>query len=231
MNHSHCFLTKSKSPLRPIFSLFPEGVRAELGKRSSELNQLEREEKELRKIRVELSQLEREQRALAGKVMAIKQDITEHTMVLQQQQNATASSPKTEAPMSRPSRHLSATSTKNILKSPLGGNKNAVSKTPGSIEFAASPTLENDQTSKFPERKVAVIKSIRPWDRAKLARYTSRRKVGDFEQICSSYEQTKKDAVSKIPGSIEFDGTKKKTGHNLKLPVPRCCRIEQIASL
>jgi hypothetical protein len=179
------------------------------------------------------------------------------TMELRQQQNAIAASPKREAPMQRLHRSLSAMAARYLSKSPLGGKKNAVSKTPGSMTLAAAPILENDQMSKFPGRKVAVSKSIRRLDRAKLERYNSRRKVpsrrgiqrqdafkvnrGNLEQISSSYEQKKKDA-SKIPRSIEFDGTKiprsiefdgtkipgtiefdgiKKTGHNLKLPVPR----------
>jgi hypothetical protein len=65
---------KSKSPLGPIFCLFPEGERTGLGKRRAELNQLEREKQELGKRRLELGQLERKKQALAAQVMAIRRE-------------------------------------------------------------------------------------------------------------------------------------------------------------
>jgi hypothetical protein len=94
----------------------------------------------------------------------------------------TAASPKMEAPMQRLSRNQSA----NVLKPIVGEKKNAASKPPGNIEFAAAPTLENKQMSKFPERKVAVSSSIRQSDRAEVERYTSRRKVSSRSGIQTS---------------------------------------------
>jgi hypothetical protein len=155
-------------------------------------------------------------------------------MALEQQQNATAA----EEPMRRLSRELyTVESTRNLEKSPLGGKKNLVSKPAGSIEFAGSSDHGERPDDKVSGKKSSCIHvqtTNRQWDYAELERYTSKRKVPsrqgvqrrdvfDLEQICSSYERKEKDAVSKIPGSIEFDCTKK-TGHNLKLPVPRSCR-------
>jgi hypothetical protein len=91
-----------------------------------------------------LSQLEREKQ-----VMVIKQELAEHTMALLQQQNATAStSPKRrEAPIQRLL----------VLKSPIGKDKNVMSKPPGGIklataplgskQIATAPNMENDQRS------------------------------------------------------------------------------------
>jgi hypothetical protein len=155
-------------------------------------------------------------------------------MALEQQQNATAASSKREAPMRRLSRELFPETARNLEKSPLGGKKNLVSKPTGSIEFDGSSDHGERTDDKVSGNCVHVQTTNRQWDYAELERYTSKRKVPsrqgvqrrdvfDLEQICSSYERKEKDAVSKIPGSIEFDCTKK-TGHNLKLPVPRSCR-------
>jgi hypothetical protein len=84
---------------------------------------------------------------------------SKQTMAIQQQQNVTAASTKRKAPMRRLSRNLSAVSARNLKKSCLGEQENAVSKPAGSIKFsaapkppvsidvAAAPTLENDKVA------------------------------------------------------------------------------------
>jgi hypothetical protein len=169
-------------------------------------------------------------------------------MALEQQQNATTTSPKREAPRRRLSRDLPVVSTRNLKKSPLEEKKSVVSKTPGSIEFAGSSDPGKPPDVKASGKKSSCIhvqSTNSQWDRAKLERFTSRREVpsrpgaqrqdaskvhwGDLEQICSFNEQKEQDAVSKVPGSIEFGGNKK-TGHNLKLAEPAFSRLGFVRS-
>jgi hypothetical protein len=237
----------------------PDRKKQDHGKRKVELGQLELEKQELAKRSVEPSQLKREIQVLTGQVMALTQELAKNIQKQQNAPAVSPQREATIRRLARNlSKNFLNLSASNLLRSPLGKKTTEVSKPtgsiefaaapkpPASIEFAAAPTLENYQMSEFPERKAAASKSIRKWDRAKLERYTSRTKVssrrgirrqdafmvnrGDLEQISSSYEQNKKDADSKIPRSIEFDGTKK-TGHNLKLQAPRSYRMKHIVSL
>jgi hypothetical protein len=156
-------------PLGRIFCPFPEGGRAELGKRRA---QLERMKQELGKRSLELQ-------AVAGQVMSLKQELAEQT-------NVSTASTKREAHIRRLSRDqsailsrdlpavsarnvkksqvlsrdLPAVSARNVKKSPLGKKKkdlvskpvgniqfSAASKPPKSIQFFAAPSLENDEVA------------------------------------------------------------------------------------
>jgi hypothetical protein len=121
-NHHDELNNKSKSLLHPIIGRFQERelAKVRLWKRIAELG----------KRTVELSQLERESQAIAGQVMTLKQHLAEQTMTLQHQQNATAASSQREPPTRRRSRNLSDNilnlSARNLLKSPLGKYNNAM---------------------------------------------------------------------------------------------------------
>jgi hypothetical protein len=124
--------TKTVTPIRRVH----QDEKADLRERRAEL---ERKKQDLGKRRVQLSQLEREKQAVAGQVMALKQELTEQTMAIEQQQNVSTASTKREAHIRRLSRNLSAMSSRYLSKSPRGGKQNAVSKPPGSIDFAPAP--------------------------------------------------------------------------------------------
>jgi hypothetical protein len=206
-NHHHEIEYKQKSPLGPIFCLFPEGGRADLGKRRAELNQLEREKQELGKRRAELGLLEREKQALVGQVMALKQELAEYTMTLQEQQNAKILSPQREAPIRRLARSLSESflnvSKRNLLRSPLEEKKKAVSKLPGSKEFATAPSLETDQMSNVSETEQTM--ALEQQQNATTAS-PIRRLFHNLSarNLLKSKLKKKKNAASKPPGNIEF---------------------------